>query len=627
MKHFILGTAGHIDHGKTSLVRGLTGRNTDRLEEEQKRGITIDLGFTYYDDPTGIRIGIVDVPGHEKFVRNMLAGVHGMDMVLMVIAADEGIMPQTKEHLHILELLGVEKGIVVLTKKDMVEEEWAELVREDIHDQLQGTFLKDAPIVLVSSKTLEGFDELKDLISKAAQELDDVESEKEGILPVDRVFSLKGIGTVVTGTQIMGKFSVGDEVMIYPQKLETKIRSLQVHGEDTTESHSSQRVAMNLNKLKTEDIERGSVVAFPESLLVSDLLDAKLVLLEDSPYTLKNKSRVRFYVSSTETFARVHLLDRDELLPGESAFVQLKLEEKISARRKDKFIIRFFSPVITIGGGEILELQASRKKRFKEEALHHMALKDGDILQSAMGILLDHKKDYLTLNDLSRHMNIEDEEAKTLIETLEDQGKAEILKDHIIVLKEDLAQLKENILALLTDFHKNQPLRTGIPVEEVRNRFFKGLSGKIQDILLERIAAEEEIGTDKEVLFKSDFIRTYTDQDKKQMEQVLLLMEQENRLYRKDELGEISSDLVSAMAADKKLVDIHGEYLTHAAFLKAQNALYQWFKEHEELDVKEYRDLCDTNRKTAVGLLEYFDAKKITKRNGDVRVLLKRKDI
>lgn len=627
MKHFIIGTAGHIDHGKTSLIKALTGRNTDRLSEEQKRGITIDLGFTFYDDPSGLRIGIVDVPGHEKFVKNMLSGVHGMDLVLVIIAADEGIMQQTIEHLNILDLLGVKKGIVVITKKDMVESEWLEMVEEDIKDYLSDTFLANSPVVLVSSKTGEGISHLKQLISDYAKDMPDTSNDGPGILPVDRVFTLKGVGTVVTGTQTHGRFKLNQDICIYPEMIESKIRSIQVHGEDQEESFSSTRVAINIANVKKEDIKRGSVISIKDQLLVSNLLDVKLKCLKNSKYSIKNRSRVRFHINSEETLARVVLLDRSELNPGEECYAQLVMQEDIVAMRKDKFIVRFFSPVITVGGGEILELKPSKKKRFKEESVELIKNKDtDDVKDSIMATLLDHSDYSVSVKELSKLLSIDESHIIDDIEELEDMDKIETIGDGYIILSEKIKELQDSIVSYLKRFHEKFPLRRGVSLEEIRQRFIKRINPKLQDELLNRISSDSDIMIDGDLVVLSTFSREYSQSDKKEVDKIISFMKKEERLYRREELPTKSNDIINALVSDKVLVDISREVMLYEYYLKCTDTLFSLFKDNDTVNVKIFRDALGTNRKTAIALLEYYDQKKITKRQGDDRILIKRRD-
>src|SRR5699024_561620 len=318
-KHIIIGTAGHIDHGKTTLIRALTGRNTDRLKEEEKRGISIELGFTYFDLPDGQRAGIIDVPGHEKFVRNMLAGVIGIDIVILVVAADEGIMPQTSEHLAILDLLGIEKGFLVMTKADLVEDEWMDLVEEEIYENVKGTFLENSPVIRVSSTNNEGLDEVKDLLQKYSKDIEDKTNKEEPRLPVDRSFIISGFGTVVTGTLLSGTLEIGEEIQIYPGDTVGRIRTLQVHDEDAEIAYAGQRVAINIAGIKKEDVDRGSVIAPIDSMKETMMLDVKVKLLESMDRSIENRTRVRLYLGTEEILCRLVLLDREELLPGEEA--------------------------------------------------------------------------------------------------------------------------------------------------------------------------------------------------------------------------------------------------------------------------------------------------------------------
>ena len=370
MKNIIVGTAGHIDHGKTTLIRALTGRNTDRWEEEQRRGITIDLGFTWFDLPSGNRVGIIDVPGHEKFVNNMVAGVVGMDLVLLVIAADEGIMPQTREHVDILGLLGIEKCIIVLNKCDLVDEDWLEMVKEDIREELKGSFCEGAPMVEVSSVTGAGLDKLVSLIERMAEEeVAPKDTDTIPRLPIDRVFSISGFGTIVTGTLISGRIRKEDQLEIYPVNKTCKIRSIQVHGRDAEECFAGQRVAINLSNIKKSEIRRGCVLAPVNSMKNTMMLDVRLRVLPSSNRVIDNRTRLHLFTGTSEVLCRAVLLDKEEIGPGESGLAQLRLEEEIAVRRGDRFIVRFYSPMETIGGGVVIEANPAKKKRFDERAI------------------------------------------------------------------------------------------------------------------------------------------------------------------------------------------------------------------------------------------------------------------
>ena len=376
MKRIIIGTAGHIDHGKTTLVKALTGCDTDRLKEEKKRGISIELGFAPFTLPNGQKAAIVDMPGHERFIRHMLAGAFGIDFVLLTIAADEGIMPQTREHMDIIELLGVDKGIVVITKKDMVDEEWLMLVEDEIEEYLKESILAKAPIIAVSAITGEGIEELKEQIQTLSVLVQEKSSSGYARLPIDRVFSISGFGTVITGTLWSGKIKVGEILELMPSQKQVKIRTIQVHNEKTDTAFAGQRVAVNLQGIELNEIKRGYLLTTPGAFIPSYRIDARLRLLPASNRIIRNWNRIRFHLGTDEVLGRVVLLDRDELNPGEEAFVQIILEKQIVAQKGDAFVIRYYSPVTTIGGGTVIESNAAKQKRFKEEVLEELAIKE-----------------------------------------------------------------------------------------------------------------------------------------------------------------------------------------------------------------------------------------------------------
>src|SRR3989441_1209921 len=375
--HTVVGTAGHIDHGRTALVRALTGIDTDRLPEEKARGITIDIGFAYLEEPDGLMIEIVDVPGHERFVKNMLAGVGGIDLAMLVVAADEGVMPQTREHLAICSLLHIKSGLCVLTKRDLAEADWIELVRDDLAALVRGTFLEGAPIVAASAKTGEGLPELRATLAGLARRVPPKASGRLPRLPIDRVFTVKGFGTVVTGTLTEGRLRVDDRVEVYPRGIQAKIRGLQAHGHPVGEARAGQRTAVNLQGVERTALERGDVLGAPGPLLSSPLVDGTLELLPAAPRPLKARDRVRFHAGTSEIMARVLLLDRTELAPGESTYARFRLERGLVALPGDRFVIRSYSPMITIGGGTLLDVSPPRFKRKAPALLAHLRLLEG----------------------------------------------------------------------------------------------------------------------------------------------------------------------------------------------------------------------------------------------------------
>ena len=476
MKNIIVGTAGHIDHGKTTLIRALTGRNTDRWEEEQRRGITIDLGFTWFDLPSGNRVGIIDVPGHEKFVNNMVAGVVGMDLVLLVIAADEGIMPQTREHVDILGLLGIEKCIIVLNKCDLVDEDWLEMVKEDIREELKGSFCESAPMAEVSSVTGAGLDNLVSLIEHMAEEeVTPKDIDTIPRLPIDRAFSISGFGTIVTGTLISGRIRKEDQLEIYPVDKTCKIRSIQVHGKDAEECFAGQRVAINLSNIKKNEIHRGCVLAPVNSMKNTMMLDVRLRVLPSSNRVIDNRTRLHLFTGTSEVLCRAVLLDKDEIGPGESGLAQLRLEGEIAVRRGDRFIVRFYSPMETIGGGVVIEANPAKKKRFDERAISEMTVKEegghGDMIEL---IIKQHSDSAITAAEVAKLTGLTAEETMAEVEKLAEQGLVATFpmkKDIYLMHASYRDKVADDMVAYLEDFHKKNPYRLGSRKAELRVRF------------------------------------------------------------------------------------------------------------------------------------------------------------
>lgn len=377
MNYVIVGTAGHVDHGKTCLIKALTGVDTDRLKEEKKRGITIELGFAGMTAPDGTDIGIIDVPGHEKFIKNMLAGIGGIDLVLLVVAADEGIMPQTAEHFDILKLLNIKKGIIVMTKADLVEEEWLDMVTSDLLDLVKGSFLEDAEIVPVSAHTGQNIEVLRNKIFDAVSTSSKRNNNPALFrLPIDRVFTIDGFGTVVTGTLLEGMVKVGQDITIYPSGMTAKIRNLQVHDQKVETAYAGQRTAINLAGIKKEELDRGQVLAAPNSLKPTKMVDVNLKVLSDTKREIINGSRLHLYCGSNEVLCKVVLLDRDKLLAGESCYAQLRTEEDIVVKKGDLFVVRYYSPLETVGGGTILDANALKHKRYDEKVLAALSIKE-----------------------------------------------------------------------------------------------------------------------------------------------------------------------------------------------------------------------------------------------------------
>lgn len=632
MRNIIIGTAGHIDHGKTTLIKALTGRETDRWEEEKRRGITIDLGFTYFDLPDGNKAGIIDVPGHEKFIKNMLAGVVGMDMVLLVIAADEGIMPQTTEHLNILNLLGVENGIVVITKCDIVDEEWISLVREDITETISSTFLEGAPIVEVSSKTGQGIEKLiQEIINIADKAVKERELNTIPRLPIDRVFSIQGFGTVITGTLITGILKKGEEVEIYPVNKICRIRNIQVHSSDVEKAYAGQRTAINLSNVKKDEIYRGCVIAPVNSMKNTMMLDVKLNLLKSSKRVVINRSRLHFYTGTSEVLTRVVLLDRDELTPGESCYAQLRLEEEIAVRRGDKFIVRFYSPLETIGGGEIIEPLPLKRKRFDENLIEELKIKEKGTGADVIEKIIKETKDLLSVSGLAKTTALTETEVQDNIEILEQEEKITLFKvknDMYVWHKSFEIEIEEKLEKYLFNYHKENKYATGAKKSEIKSKFFPNLKQLLFDVIIQAFVEKGLIKQSDEFISLTYFTIEYDADYRKIKERVLMILDEVKfELLKIDELSEkinhpMTDDVLSLMLTEKDLVRINDLVTTRELYEEAKNILVEFLNKNKKISAAQYRDLINTNRKTAIALLEHFDMLKLTKRIENDRILL-----
>lgn len=636
MKHVIIGTAGHIDHGKTTLIRAITGRNTDRLKEEQERGISIELGFTYFDLPSGQRAGIIDVPGHEKFIKNMLAGVIGIDIVLLVVAADEGIMPQTMEHLYILDLLGIKKGFVVLTKSDLVDSEWIDMVEEEVREEIKGTFLENSPIVRASATTKMGIEEIIHLIDERAEELEERNTGDMPRLPVDRVFSISGFGTVVTGTLLSGQLKVGDEVEIFPSNKKARIRTLQVHDQDATIAYGGQRVAVNLAGLKKEDVERGDTIAPINSMSDSMMVDVKVKLLKNIDRYIENRTRLRLYIGTKEVLCRIVLLDKEEIGPGEEAYAQLRLEEEIVSKRGDKFIIRFYSPMFTIGGGEILEPNPKKKKRFDDKAIKELEIKEmGSATDIIENIIEEKSKEFPTTKEIAIFTAMLEENLKIEINKLIEDKRVisfPLTKDLHIIHVNYFNKLKNQILEELNKFHSKYPLRVGMPKEEIRSRFLSNAKPKVAEAFIELLVENDYLKQrfenisikEFEIKFNHDQLKISQEILKKFNETPFQPPRREDLATlihgKKEELDEIFLSLLNKGDIIKLNEEV---YISKEAYDLSLDKLKEHFENKTSVSIGEYRDMLNTNRKIALAILEHFDQVKITKRDNDIRILNK----
>ncbi|HEX9928118.1 MAG TPA: selenocysteine-specific translation elongation factor [Pyrinomonadaceae bacterium] len=640
---FIVGTAGHIDHGKTALVRALTGTDADRLPEEKRRGITIDLGFAELDLGEA-RIGFVDVPGHERFVKNMLAGAHGIDSVALVIAADEGVMPQTREHFEICRLLETKTGLIVLTKIDLVDDELLELVRLDAAELVQNSFLENAPIAEISAKTGAGIENLKKLLGEIARKIPARKNETVPRLPVDRAFSVKGFGTVVTGTLLSGEISETDEMELLPAGFRVRVRGLQTHGKSVNRAGAGQRAAINLGGVDYSEIERGAVLAPPDTLRPTQIFDAETEVLRDAPRSLKTRQRVRVHVGATEVLARVQVLeDAGEIAPGEKGFVQLRLESPIVAVPNERFIIRSYSPQRTVAGGKIIDGLAAKHRRKNAVTVRNRLQKwlaaeaSGDKAAQAHIFLETAADAGASRSDL---------QARTAWRTeILDAAIAENLRRKSIVQTENrfLARTPFDRLATKTleeikQHHRREPLARGILRETLREKVFSDLPPEIFRAVLASLETAGKISAEKDV------VRIAAHNQKLSPDNAAV-REKIERIYQKSklEVPTLEQVLSEAIAGSKttkeqarkvfqlfldagELVRVTPEFYFRAADLNALVEKMRSFAAEKTddrmIDVPTFKDLAGVSRKYAIPLLEYFDREKLTRRAGEKRLVL-----
>ena len=623
----IIGTAGHIDHGKTTLIKALSGIETDTTQEEKERGMSINLGFAYFDLPSGKRCGVVDVPGHEKFIKNMLAGVSGINLVLLLVDSREGIMPQTKEHIDILTLLGIENYIIVMTKIDLVEEEYRELVKEDIREFTKGSALENAPIIEVDSISRKGIDVLLDTIDKKTNDIEAKNIEKNARLNVDRSFQVKGFGTVVTGTLTEGSISVGDELVIYPKEVKAKVRNIQVHSQDVDKAYAGQRTAINLSNIKFDDVKRGDTLATAGSLVKTYMLDSEIKLINDDRANLELWDRVRIYVGTVEVMARVVPLGTESIKPGESGFVQLRLEEEIAVKNYDKFIIRTYSPMVTIGGGVILDASPRKHSRFNEEILEKLKVQlegnSGDLIQN---YLLSHSNYIVSKKDIIKDLQLSEGEAATELDELVTSGNIfETNPGYIHKKKYD--EVLEKLKKLLADYHKRYKLKVGIPKVEIISKF--KLSQKEVLELIELFIKNNEVRLEGNLVAEKDFVVNY---DKKQLaEKARIEKELLNGGFTPPTIKELTNGVKASVELLDSLVDntiirLDADLVLHRDVLtKAIEKVNEHFKNAEKMTLAEFRDITGSSRKYSMAILEYIDKLGITRRVENYRVLVKNK--
>jgi len=632
MRHIIVGTAGHIDHGKSALVKALTGVDPDRLKEEQLRGITIDLGFAHLE-LDGIQVGFVDVPGHEKFVKNMLAGVGGIDCVLLVVAADESIMPQTREHFDICRLLGIPSGIVVITKIDLVEPELIELVRDEISETVQGSFLEGADVVAVSSKTGAGLEQLEQALRAIAFSIPERSSDRLLRLPVDRAFTMRGFGTVVTGTMSSGRLRRDEEVELIPGGLVAKVRGLQVHGKVTEMAVAGQRTAVNLQGVDLSQVSRGMALTVPRLFHATQILDVKLELLPGA-HPLKNFAKVRFHHGTSEVLARVALMGPSSLEPGSSAVAQLRLESPAFCLQGDAFIVRQFTPATTIGGGRILNPHAEKHKVTDRHSLQLLqGLEGNNMIRKLPALVAMHPGQIMGCRDLNAALGFPEDELRNLCSAAATDGKVVMVPGPlpILVLPAIMEALKKETVSLVARFHRDNPLLRGISREELRKRAFDGLPPEIFRFCLEQLSEERLVAIHEDMVAQYGREVKLSPAELKIKEMIEGLLQQAG--WQAPSLREIP-DLLSAdangvrkicfwMLKEKILIRISEDLAYHESTLRAmKDRIHSRYPADSRFGVAEFKELFDLTRKHAIPLLEYLDREHFTRRQGSDRIIL-----
>jgi selenocysteine-specific elongation factor len=638
MKSIIVGTAGHIDHGKSALVQALTGKNPDRLPEEKRRGITIDLGFADLE-LDGVRVGFVDVPGHERFVRHMLAGAHGIDLVALVIAADEGVMPQTREHFDICRLLNVPSGLVVITKTDLVEQEMIPLVSEEVEELVAGSFLEGAPVVTVSSKTGAGLDDLKEGLRKLALDVPDRSSDLIAMLPIDRAFTMKGFGPVVTGTLISGAIAEGEELELMPASLKVRARGLQVHGVPVKTAVAGQRTAINLGSVVTSAIERGMVLAPVGRLLPTQIMDVSVEVLANAPRPLRSRARVRFHLHTSEVLGRVRVLDStNEIAPGARGFAQIRLESPVVAHAGERFIIRSYSPSNTIGGGVILNPAAvkHRGRDFAVVADSLTAIRDGNPANQFSIFVSDTKERGRRLSDLAAQTGWGDsalnEAAKVALEQ-----KTVVEFDGVFISRNEYERMSHAVTEELKAHHKRQPLEQGLARETLRERHFAHAPAEVFRGVIARLEKEGKVVAEKDLVRSADHSVELSDADAQARDRLENVFKQAGLEAPSLEAafvaagfarGDVSRSrkMLQLLLDRGSVVRIQPDMVLHREALDRLVAkLRTYAGKHaadRSLDVTAFKELAGVSRKYAIPLLEYLDRERITRRQADRRVIL-----
>lgn len=629
LEHVIIGTAGHIDHGKTAMIRALTGRDTDTLKEEKERGISIDLGFTYFNLPNGQRAGVIDVPGHEKFLPNMLAGVCGMDLVLLVIALDEGIMPQTREHMDILEKLQVSGGILVLTKADCVDEEWADMAEEEIKAELKGTVFESWPCCRISSVLGTGINELKEEIIKEAASVKRIRNIKGFFrMPIDRVFSMKGLGTVVTGTVMEGSIHQDETIMIYPSEKLTKIKGIQIHGMLSEGAGAGQRAALLLTGIKKEEIKRGCVAAASHSMKICSFLDVKLEMVKHTGRTIKNRARVHLHIGTSQLLCKIVLLDSQELSQGQSGYAQLILEEDIAVKKKDRFIIRFYSPLETIGGGIILEEHPRKHKRFDAQILTELRNKEENNEEEIFLSLIE-KNGFkpISVEVLEQQSGINKESLEMMAKELADCQKCVILygKKSMYCWGFKAADREcRKMKTCLRDYHEQWPFRQGIETNILKNTYWKDWNINIFNAWINALEQNHTIQRNGTQISLSGFILSENELSDRILQMLTKTFSEAKydlidikKLCPENMDETMYQDILRFLAEKNKIIRISEEYYTTPQIAaEIKDKVVKYFHTNTLLTYSSLRDLLGNTRRSARPIMAYLDEHKITRECG-----------
>ena len=616
--NYIIGTAGHIDHGKTTLIKALTGNETDKLKEEKERGISINLGFTALDLSNGERAGIIDVPGHENFIKNMMAGVVGIDIILLVIAADDGVMPQTIEHAQILHYMGVDNAIIVISKKNMVTEDMLDLVKADIEMSFKDTILEDAPIIAVDSVSGENIDQLKTLIEEKILTTEKKEDSKSMRMNIDRSFTLKGIGTIITGTLTEGEIYKDHEYMLYPSGKKVKVRSIENHDVPIEVAHKGQRIALNLSNISSNEIERGDIIAQNDSLIRVKNVQTKLSISKFDDIEIEHWTRVRFFHGTKEVLARAVPLDQKEIKANQTALCEFRLEENIFVKRGDKFVIRSYSPVKTIGGGEIIDTNSQNHTVNSTEYVSYLKNKEEF---TEIDEIIDFLDTFKTEEEIYTHMGIEKSALEEDLKQMVANNDIQILGESYIA-SQSLEKIATDISQIVKDYHKENPLDDGISKEELRQKLDLKLDSKDFEAMLKNKILTKHIMLQKGYVKDKNFAISLAKDQNRINELIEQIKANEPKLSKEsDVFYEKDKDLL-AFLLKNDLVKIDEFVIRNEYYTKLVDTVKEYFKDNDKLEAKEFRDISGLSRNQAIVILEYLDRKNITKRVDDYRILL-----